>query len=330
MTAPSVADEVKSVFLEGEAMEAALPKMFGNAAEPMAPDAPPVSQDEMVARMFTNAANAANPTSTLPQGMVNKHDQYWRFCVTEPNCTAEGHVKRRGYIVVGPSMKTHKPQDAMDRFAKTKHAQPLPHFGQYRNGGPIHANWSRQNPFGFLTELFKKPGGINVVPRAQLIELGLHRNLIVRNARPDLADFVEVLCPHNCPSPDGLGPQWFANEMDAAAHLMVSHRDAVAATAVGKSVFNAIQAANLGQSQGSPETASLIQALTQAMTVLAGLMPGAAIAAEATPSTEAHTLAAPPAPVSTAGGDVAPEGLSPRPSRRAAEANQSARAPAGE
>lgn len=130
-------------------------------------------------------------------GMVNRHEQYWRFC-TDETCMKPGHVKQRGFIKVGPSLKSRNGAIDFENYKSTKHAEPLPQYGQYEVGYELHTNYSARNPFGPFTPLISQPGGINEFPREQIIHYGWHRHEVIRKARPDLNDQMDVKCPYGC------------------------------------------------------------------------------------------------------------------------------------
>jgi|SRR6185312_14294482 len=211
-------------------------------------------------KAFTDTARGANGEAQEFQGMRNRHEQYWKFCADD-NCQKPGHVSERGYIKVGPSMKTNKGAEDVRRYRETKHAEPLPKFGQYEVGYELHQNASSRLPFGKYTPLITQPGGIAQFPREQILEMGWHRNPLIRKARPDVADVVDLPCPFGCRN------RFFATEDAKRQHIEAGHEKQMVSTALGEQIskpMEQIAALVAKQQGGDPEQIGKIVAAVMA------------------------------------------------------------------
>lgn len=227
------------------------------------------SQGEVIAaavaaeiKAFTDTARGSNGAAQEFQGMRNRHEQYWQFCTNE-DCQKPGHIAERGYIKIGPSMKTNKGAEDVRRFRDTKHAEPLPKFGQYEVGYELHQNASSRLPFGKFTPIVTQPGGIAAFPREQIIEMGWHRNPLIRKARPDVADVVDVRCPFGCRN------KLFATEEAKRQHVEAAHEKQMVSTALGEQISKPMEqiAALVAKQQGGDpaQIASIVGAVMAAM-----------------------------------------------------------------
>lgn len=213
-------------------------------------------------KTYADTARGANREDQEFQGMRNRHEQYWRFCIDD-GCQKPGHVSERGYIKIGPSMKTKKGAEDVRRYRETKHGEPLPQFGQYEVGYELHQNASSRLPFGKYTPLITQPGGIAAFPREQIIEMGWHRNPLIRKARPDVADVVDLPCPFGCRN------KAFATEDSKRQHIEAAHEKQMVSTALGEQISKPMEqiAALVAKQQGGDpaQIASIVAAVMAAM-----------------------------------------------------------------
>ncbi len=229
-----------------------------------------VPQDNAIAAMvaaeikaFTDGARGPAGDAVAFQGMVNRHEQFWKFCVDE-DCMKPGHIARRGWVVVGPSMKSKKGAENFRQFRDMKHAEPLTKYGQYEVGYELHKNASARLPFGKFTPIVTAPGGINEFPKDQITAMGWHRNPVIKRARPDVADVVDVMCPFGCRT--GV----FASEDAKRQHVEAAHEKQMVSTALGEQISKPMEqiAALVAKQQGggdATQIAAIVAAVMSAM-----------------------------------------------------------------
>src|SRR3990167_2110849 len=112
--------------------------------------------------------------------------------------------------------------------------------------------------------------GEPLMPMAQLVSLGLHRNEDMVKVRPDLAMAVDAPCPYGCVNERTRRPRVFGGctqeeaEGSRDQHIVAVHKDAVASRAVGDTIANAL-ANNAGQQINPELIASIVAAVSAAM-----------------------------------------------------------------
>jgi len=115
---------------------------------------------------------------------------------------------------------------------------------------------------------FGRPGEY-LMPKDQIMELGLHRLSWMREDRPDLQDVVDIPCPYGCLAINGRGPRVFSREEDKAQHIVAVHSDAVPAQAMSQAIGEAIKARDGGSQSASSlslkEIAMVVAATLQSM-----------------------------------------------------------------
>ncbi len=166
---------------------------------------------------------------------THKPEEYMYWKVRED--AVGGWLNRRGWIIQGPGPGSVRGEEDVIRFGRIKQATPLYQFGSYEGGGGGNFGSDGRNPllvlkespaspYGALTELFQRPGGLAAVPKSQLVWLGYHRKPEILKARPDLADVVDIECPLRCPSDSSpTGISVFATQSAVDQHMSVAHRN---------------------------------------------------------------------------------------------------------
>lgn len=148
---------------------------------------------------------------------------YWRV---RPNPRHEGWKARAGWIIPGPGSGSVDAASEMVRFQRIKECDPLHEFGSYEGGGgtnnrnPLLVDKvSPKNPYGCWTELFQRPGGMEAMPKSQLVMLGFHRLPEIRAHRPDVLDVIDYPC-ELCPD----GTNVFTSVAARGQHIGIAHK----------------------------------------------------------------------------------------------------------
>lgn len=169
-----------------------------------------------------------------------------------------------GWIIVGPEYDTDAPRHKMWVMRGRKELPDS--FGKQLSGQPSTApipstmSWEasdeqRKKPIIWLEPLLKAGGltyiignedgfgkpGSPLIPAEQLVTYGLHRRPGITALRPDLADAVDVECPHSCINNDKSrkvfsGVNRAEAEKSLDQHMAAVHRQSEGARAVGVEV----------------------------------------------------------------------------------------------
>lgn len=223
--------------------------------------------------ILAEARNAGKPQRANGELFKAQELMYWKV---RENPTHPGWKARAGWVIVGPGSGSLGAAEEMLRFSTVKECDPLHQFGSYEGGGgnknrnPLMVDGvSRLHPWGVWTELIRKPGGLAMMPKSQLISLGFHRKPEIRNARPDLANVIDYQC-EICPE----GTNVFTARQHLSQHMAIAHKgerhaelaarinaDAIAAIAssnnpgVNAELIASVVAATIAAIQGAPAQA---------------------------------------------------------------------------
>lgn len=185
--------------------------------------------------------------------------------------------KPDGWVTTGPTRQTDGPEYL--RYLENKQYKPLPDsYGVEVVGKPASQGGSMMNSNGHTRLLkFIDAGGIDAVdetgefgkpgeyllPREQLIVMGMHRKPDIVAKRPDLVGIVDVECPYGCIDQATSKPRLFAYQEWCDQHVVAVHKDAIASEAVGRTIAKAMEK----QSGGADTTqiAAIVAAVMAAM-----------------------------------------------------------------
>lgn len=184
--------------------------------------------------------------------------------------------KPDGWVAVGPTRQTDGPEYL--RYLENKKYKPLPDsYGVEVVGKPAAMGGTMMNANGRTRLLnFINNGGLDAVdndgeygkpgeyllPREQLIVMGMHRKPEVVAKRPDLAGIVDVECPYGCIDQETSKPRLFAYQEWCDQHVVAVHKDAIASEAVGRTIAKAMEK----QSAGDPaQIAAIVAAVMAAL-----------------------------------------------------------------
>lgn len=208
-----------------------------------------------------------------------------------------------GWIARGPDIQTDAPKWRM--YTMSKKWRELPDsFGkevQGVAGGKIQPGHPARGgaehhwllPFfenGGLTYICTEADtfgrvGEYVMPAAQIVSMGLHRDPEIRRLRPDLSAVVEIACPYACVVEATGDRRLFAGMTEEEAqkkcdqHVVATHKEAVASKAVGDAIAKA-SADRVGQPIDSELIAQIVAATVAALT---SVQQGAVAAVATTP-----------------------------------------------
>jgi hypothetical protein len=184
----------------------------------------------------------------MSSGRKNKQLQYWRKCTGRHNgniCSI--HRSDLGWITTGPVM-TNLTAIEYTEFMASKHATPLPQYGQYEVGivpgqefdltGIEHGISSR-----YKAIVFKN--GIKEFPLDQMIAYNWHRIEPIREAFPALKEVVDISCTH-CPD------RLFTQQKDLDTHTSIMHKESAAPEAIGNAIKQGMETVS-GLGQMTPE-----------------------------------------------------------------------------
>jgi hypothetical protein len=215
----------------------------------------------VMAAMF-GEKNSTTAVGLGSLGRQSREAKYWK--------------KPDGWVTIGPTRSTDGPEYL--RYLENKRYKPLPDFygvevvGEKPGGGNsmCTANGKLQlRSFiknGGLTAIDENgeygPKGEYLLPRDQLIVLGMHRQPSIVAQRPDLADVEDVECPYGCIDQATQKHRLFAYQTWCDQHIVAVHKDAIASEAVGKTIAKAM--ANQGGTNAE-QIAAIVAAVMQAM-----------------------------------------------------------------
>ncbi len=208
-----------------------MPSMAYDFEAPLAGSATADDFSNIAQRIVAESRGA----SARSDARTHKPEEYMYWKVNE-NATG-GWASRRGWIIQGPGPGSVRGEEDVVRFARIKQARPLYEFGSYEGGGGGNFGSDGRNPllvlqenshspYGSLTELYQRPGGLKAMPKSQLVWLNHHRKPEILAARPDLADVVDIECPLRCPStasPNGISV--FTTQAAVDQHMSVAHKN---------------------------------------------------------------------------------------------------------
>lgn len=197
----------------------------------------------VMAAMF-GAKSGTGATTLGSQGRESRQVKYWK--------------KPDGWVTIGPTRQTDGPEYL--RYLENKRYKPLPDFyGVEVVGKPAALGGSMLNANGHTrlasfisngglaakdeTGEFGKPGEY-LLPRDQLIVMGMHRKPEIVAQRPDLAGIVDVECPYGCIDQATSKPRLFAYKEWCDQHVVAVHKDAIASEAVGRTIAKAMEKQN--------------------------------------------------------------------------------------
>lgn len=244
----------------------------------------------------------AESRGTRAQGETRTHkpEEYMYWKVREhPSRT--GWKKRAGWIILGPGPGSVRGEEDVVRFSRIKEADPLYQFGSYEGGGGGNFGSDGQNPllvsgessshpYGSFTELFQKRGGIEAVPKTQLVALGFHRKPEIRAARPDVADVVDYECPLRCSSDASpTGVSIFSSQSACDQHMSVVHKQERQSELAARINADAIN--RIGERVAPGVDPNLIAAIVSA--TVAAMNGAPVVAAAPTPIPTPEPVAAP-------------------------------------
>jgi hypothetical protein len=189
-------------------------------------------------RLFAEAAEAAAAAFTRRAPTPNssdetasmKHLAYWKYCMDE-TCNIEGHVERRGHIMIGPGSKGLFAHEQCTEYRTATHSVSLePKYGcwvqnqWYEDGLRGGSPYDRRFPYGTFANLFKSPGGIFEMPVDQWISCGFHKLPEFQAYRPDVAEYPIISCKQ-CIGREFLLPMHLEN------HRSAVHKESLQAVA---------------------------------------------------------------------------------------------------
>lgn len=179
----------------------------------------------------------------------SKKLQYWRKC---KGC--ELHSQENNWIVLGPTMS---PMTAMEfaEYQNSKHATPLPQYGQYIVGKHPNQKYDVTVPgerFRYIIE----QDGINEFPIDQMIAYNWHRYEALQKIYPELKAVVDIPCEHGCVN------RKFTSQEQYNSHISVMHKDVAQPEAIGRQFRAAIETMN---SNGKTDIAAIVAAVMAAM-----------------------------------------------------------------
>lgn len=198
---------------------------------------------DVMAAMF-GAKSSTGATVLGSQGRESRQVKYWK--------------KPDGWVTLGPTRQTDGPEYL--RYLENKRYKPLPDsYGVEVVGKPAALGGSMLNSNGH-TRLAKfiENGGLTardetgefgrvgdyLLPREQLIVMGMHRKPEIVALRPDLADIVDTPCPYGCIDQATSRPRLFAYKEWCDQHVVAAHHDAIASEAVGRTIAKAMEKQN--------------------------------------------------------------------------------------
>lgn len=161
--------------------------------------------------------------------------KYWKMCERK-DCQI--HTSRKGWVVVGPSMRSSPYDHAI--FVSVKHMTELPDsYGlEYVGAGPM-TEVTGTGTGRYYTIVAN--GGLKEFPADQIVALGWHKIPELYNAlAPDVRTQVDVLtsrkytCEFGC-FENGAPKEFYTEEL-LARHIKANHKEATMASAVGKAV----------------------------------------------------------------------------------------------
>jgi hypothetical protein len=168
----------------------------------------------------------------------NKQLQYWKKCSGSFNgrpCPI--HRFDFGWITTGPVM-TNLTAIEYTEFMASKHATPLPQYGQYEVGIVPGQDYDLTGIENGISSRFKAivfNNGIKEFPVEQMIAYNWHRIDAIREAFPALKEVVDITCTH-CPD------RLFTRQADLDTHTSVMHKEVAAPQAIGNAIKDSMAA----------------------------------------------------------------------------------------
>ena len=162
--------------------------------------------------------------------------QYWRSCGGCPR-----HTEQNNWIILGPVMGPTSANDYVE-FQNSKHATPLPQYGQYLAGKNRNNKYDITEPTQRYRPIIEE-NGINEFPVDQMVAYNWHRFDVLKKVRPELAFVEDIKCQHGCPN------RLFTSEGSYRAHINVMHKDVSQPEAIGRQFKEAIERLGTAQTQ---------------------------------------------------------------------------------
>lgn len=165
-----------------------------------------------------------------------KELQYWRLHTCPRSCV--NHTTRKNWVTTGPVLSPYTAVEYTD-FMETKHAQPLSRdFGTDSGRNSIVPGSGMMHDAATRFVPLIRNNGIDEFPADQLVAYGWHRIPNIRQARPDLQEYLDndIYCEYGCPE------RVFGSEKAYAKHVTALHSEAAGARAVGKQLEKVVAA----------------------------------------------------------------------------------------
>jgi len=188
-----------------------------------------------------------------------------------------------GWIIVGPEIRTDAPGY---QLKNQRGWRELPDkYGMQLTGQPdTTMHWegpdARRNPLSWLEPFIAAQGltyiiqhndsfgpvGSYLMPKEQIVALGVHRRPGIKNLRPDLATAVDLECPMGCINDRRVRSVFAGVDQDEAQknldqHMVAKHRDSEGARQMGAEITKQTQALG-GVGQMNVEMIAAIVAAT--------------------------------------------------------------------
>ena len=187
----------------------------------------------------------------------SKQVQYWRKC----NGVYRGracpiHTQELSWITLGPVMAKLTAQEYYD-FQRSKHAEPLVKYGAYVLGKISAGSENSKYDVAEADRRFEpliEQNGLMEIPIDQMIAYNWHHIPVVVKYVPQLAQVVDVTCPH-CTG------RTFTEQEHLQTHISAKHEAMQQSTAISSAVANAVSSGGM-----TPEgIAAIVMAVREAM-----------------------------------------------------------------
>ena len=200
-------------------------------------------------------------TGAVPLGALKrKQSREWQYW-----------IRPDGGVHFGPTSRTDAPEYI--RYMEDKGWKPLPLsygtevagvYGGSMEGRTMLRHFIRNGGVTAVATVGDNTGkrpGEYIMPREQLISLGMHREPGMVKLRPDLAGVVDYECEYGCLALDGSGKRRAFPYLESRdQHVVAAHKEAIASEAVGKTISKA-----MGGFQGSAIDPTMIAAIVTAV-----------------------------------------------------------------
>lgn len=184
--------------------------------------------------------------------------KYWR--------KPESGATDSGWIMLGPDMQTDiskyrqfmevkRYKELSDSFGKEVAGLPKSRIRPQKRyeAGQEHRWLETFMDNGGLTYIMKAGDnygtpGEYLLPASQIVALGLHRATGMKQARPDLANVVDLECPYACMAKGGTGRRLFSGltmkeaQQSVDQHVLAVHRETIASRAIGDEIAKSLGA----------------------------------------------------------------------------------------